>query len=124
MSPEDAVYAPRFLHLLHQLDAPGFPSLRCYDLLVRALAPLVFSATDQEVSGWIEEWGWGGGWVGGWVGRWGLPDCLPKGKEGWVEIEGWLGWVELRVSFSSTTIQASVDCVTQTTITNPSLSRP
>lgn len=49
MSPEDAMYAPRFLHLLHQLDAPGFPSLRCFDVLVRALAPLVFSATDQEV---------------------------------------------------------------------------
>lgn len=45
----DAMYAPRFLLLLHQLDVPGFPSLRCFDLLIRALAPLVFSATDQEV---------------------------------------------------------------------------
>jgi hypothetical protein len=50
LSPEDAVYAPRFLHLLHGMDAPGFPSLRCFDMAVRALAPLVFSATDQEVS--------------------------------------------------------------------------
>lgn len=47
-SPEDAIYAARFLHTLHMVGAPNFSSLSCYDRLFIQVAGVIFGLTERE----------------------------------------------------------------------------
>ena len=50
LSPTDAIFAGRFLRLMHSLGTRNFSSLTAYDKIVLdQVAPLVFSCTENEV---------------------------------------------------------------------------
>ena len=50
MSPEDAIYCFRFVMLLHEMETPGFQTLKLFDTLINAVVGSLYCSTEDEAA--------------------------------------------------------------------------